>query len=62
MSWYLSPELSLLLQAEATEVPRQVVVHALAGSNNTVQLPSGTSLFDYGVDALPERRSATCGR
>lgn len=57
--WHLSPELSLLVQAEATEVPRQVVVHAPAGSNNTVELPSGTSLFDYLVDALPEGRLLT---
>ncbi|MEX2472099.1 MAG: Fic family protein [Gemmatimonadota bacterium] len=57
--WHLSPELSLLLQTEATEVPRQVVVHAPAGSNNTVELPSGTSLFDYIVDPLPEGRFLT---
>ena len=52
--WYLSPELSLLLHAEATEVPEQVVVHALGGSNNTIDLPFGTSLFDYLVDSLPD--------
>lgn len=52
--WHLSPELSLLLHAEATEVPRQVVVHTPAGTNNTVELPFGTSLFDYLVDSLPE--------
>lgn len=58
-AWHLSPELSLLLHAEATEVPRQVVVHAPAGTNNTLELPFGTSLFDYRVDSLPERRFAT---
>lgn len=52
--WHLSPELSLLLHAEATEVPRQVVVHAPEGTNNAIELPFGTSLFDYAVDSLPE--------
>jgi fido (protein-threonine AMPylation protein) len=57
--WHLSPELSLLLQAQATEVPRQVVVHTPAGSNNTVELPFGTSLFDYMADPFPEGRFLT---
>ncbi len=52
--WHLSPELSLLLHAEATDIPRQVVVHAPAGTNNTVELPFGTRLFDYAVGALPD--------
>lgn len=52
--WHLSPELSLLLHAEATDVPKQVVVHARAGTNNTIDLPFGTSLFDYAVDSLPD--------
>jgi hypothetical protein len=52
--WHLSPELSLLVHAEATEVPRQVVVHAPGGANNAIELPFGTSLFDYIVDSLPE--------
>lgn len=51
--WHLSPELSLLLHAEATDVPRQVVVHALKGTNNAIELPFETSLFDYAVDSLP---------
>ena len=52
--WHLSPDLSLLLHAEATEVPRQLVVYAPGGTNNAIELPFGTSLFDYVVDALPE--------
>ncbi|MEQ9569413.1 MAG: Fic family protein [Longimicrobiales bacterium] len=51
--WHLSPELSILLHAEATDVPRQVIVHTPGGSNNTIDLPFGTSVFDYGVDSLP---------
>lgn len=57
--WHLSPELSLLLHAEATEVPKQVVVHAMGGSNNTIDLPFGTSLFDYAVDSLPDESFLT---
>ncbi|MDT8340638.1 MAG: Fic family protein [Longimicrobiales bacterium] len=53
--WHLSPELSILLHADATEVPRQVVVHASAGQNNTLELPHGTSLFDYHADPFPEK-------
>lgn len=54
--WHLSPDLSLLLNAGVREVPRQVVVHAPEGTNNTIELPLGTSLFDYAVDSLPEQR------
>ncbi len=57
--WHLSPELSLLLHAEATDVPRQVVVHAPAGTNNTLELPFGTSLFDYVTEWLPGERFLT---
>ena len=52
-AWHLSPEISLLLHAEATDVPRQVVIHAPAGTNHTIDLPSGTSLFDYRVGSFP---------
>ncbi|GMV05844.1 MAG: hypothetical protein AMXMBFR53_21210 [Gemmatimonadota bacterium] len=31
-------------------MPRQVVVHTPAGTNNTLELPFGTSLFDYLTD------------
>lgn len=47
--WHLSPELSLLLHAEATDVPTQVVIYTPHGTNNTIELPFGTSLFDYAV-------------
>jgi fido (protein-threonine AMPylation protein) len=42
------------LHAEATEVPTQVVVHAAGGTNNAIDLPFGTSLFDYAIESLPE--------
>lgn len=45
-SWRLSPEQSLLLHAENTVIPQQVVVHSPKGTNNKVDLPFGTSLYD----------------
>lgn len=47
--WYLSPELSLLLHAETTAVPRQVIVNSARGTNNNLALPFGTSLYDLKV-------------
>jgi hypothetical protein len=44
--WWLSPEQSLMLHAEATAIPPQVVVYSPKGTNNTVQLLFGTSLYD----------------
>jgi len=57
--WHLSPEISLLIHAEATDVPRQVVIHASEGTNHTIDLPFGTSLFDYRVDSMPEATLVT---
>src|SRR5439155_2221214 len=36
--WYLSPEQSLLLHAENTVIPRQVVVYSPKGTNHTLNL------------------------
>src|SRR5882724_6760208 len=44
--WHPSPEQSLLLAAENTVVPKQVVVYTPKGTNNTVELLFGTSLYD----------------
>ncbi len=44
--WYLSPELSLLLCADNTTIPRRVIIHTPHGTNNRVDLPFGTSLYD----------------
>ena len=44
--WHLSPEQSLLLHGENTAVPRLVIIHAPKGTNNTVELLFGTSLYD----------------
>lgn len=51
--WHLSPEQSLLLQAEATAIPAQVVIYSPQGGNNTVQLPFGTSLYDLRQKDMP---------
>ena len=45
-AWHLAPELSLLLHAGCTVIPRQVVIYAPKGANNTVELPFGTSLYN----------------
>jgi len=44
--WHLSPEQSLLLHAEDTVIPTQVIVYSPRGTNNTVSLLFGTSLYD----------------
>ena len=46
--WHLSPEQSLLLHAENTVIPKQVIVYAPKGSNNTLRLLFDTSIFDLG--------------
>ncbi len=45
--WHLAPDLSLLRHAEATAIPRQVILHTPSGTNNQIGLPFGTSIFDY---------------
>ena len=51
--WRLSPEQSLLLHAENAAIPKQVVVHALKGANNRINLPLGTSLYDLQQKDMP---------
>jgi fido (protein-threonine AMPylation protein) len=45
-NWHLSAEQSLLLDAEDTVIPRQVIVYSPKGTNNTLSLLFGTSLYD----------------
>lgn len=52
-AWHLSPEQSLLLHAESTVIPAQVIVYAPKGTNNTTQLPFGTSLYDLKQKEMP---------
>ncbi|MBM3651807.1 MAG: cell filamentation protein Fic [Alphaproteobacteria bacterium] len=51
--WHLSPEQSLLLHAENTVIPQQVVVYAPRGTNNTVSLLFDTSLYDLKQKGMP---------
>jgi hypothetical protein len=44
--WHLSPEQSLLLHAEDTVIPKQVVVYSPNGTNNTISLLFDTSFYD----------------
>src|SRR5262249_16936827 len=52
-AWHLSPEQSLLLHAENTVIPRQVVVYSPKATNHDLDLPFGTSLYDLKTD-LPD--------
>src|SRR4051794_13186841 len=51
--WHLSPEQSLLLHAENTVIPTQVVLYSPRGTNNLVKLLFGTSLYDLKQPELP---------
>jgi hypothetical protein len=57
--WYLSPEQSLLLHGESSAIPRQVIVHTPTGSNNTIDLPFGTSLYDLKQPHTPPAEDLT---
>jgi len=54
--WHLSPEQSLLLYAEHTIVPRQLVIYSPKGTNNTIDLLFGTSLYDLKQAQMLHRR------
>lgn len=51
--WHLSPEQSLLLHAENTVIPQQVIIYTPKGTNNTVDLLFGTSLYDLRQKDMP---------
>lgn len=53
--WFLSPEQSLLLHAEATVIPSQVVVNSPRATNNNLPLLFGTSIYDLKVKEMPPR-------
>jgi len=52
-SWHLSPEQSLLLHAENSVIPAQVVVYSPKGSNHTMNLLFHTSLYDLKQPDMP---------
>jgi len=51
--WHLSPEQSILLHAENTVIPTQVVVYSPKGTNHTLDLLFGTSLYDLKQAEMP---------
>jgi hypothetical protein len=57
--WHLSPEQSLLLHAEHTAIPAQIVIYSSKGTNNTINLPFGTSLYDLKQKSMPVRADLT---
>ena len=57
--WHLSPEQSLLLHAENTIIPQQVIIYTPRGTNNTVELLFGTSLYDLRQKEMPSEADLT---
>ena len=51
--WHLSPEQSLLLHAENTVIPTQVVIYTPKGTNNVVKLLFGSSVYDLKQPDMP---------
>ncbi|HEX8109149.1 MAG TPA: Fic family protein [Kofleriaceae bacterium] len=52
-AWHVSPEQSLLLHAEDTAIPRQVIIYSPAANNNRIDLLFETSLFALKQKAMP---------
>lgn len=60
--WHVNPEQSLLLHSGERSLPRQVQLWAAKGTNQTVDLPHGCSLFIYKApDILPASPATDCG-
>jgi fido (protein-threonine AMPylation protein) len=51
--WHLSPEQSLLLDAENTVIPKQVVIYSPKATNHNTDLLFGTSLYDLKQADMP---------
>ncbi len=59
--WRLSPEQSLMLHAEKTVIPTQVI-HSPKATNHKIPLLFGTSLYDLKSRRCRVRRSGGAGR
>ncbi len=60
--WHVNPEQSLLLRSGERTLPKQVQIWATEGTNQTVELPHGCSLFIYKApDLLPASPVQDCG-
>ncbi len=57
--WHLSPELSVLLHAENTVVPSQVIIHSQKGTNHKIPVLFGTSLYDLKLTQIPSAADLT---
>ena len=57
-AWHLSPEQSVLLLAENTVIPKQVVVFSPKGTNHKLELAFGTSLYELKND-MPDAAALT---
>jgi hypothetical protein len=57
--WHLSPEQSILLHAENTVIPSQVIIYSPIGKNNNVTLLFGTSLYDLKQPRMPSPADLT---
>lgn len=57
--WHVSAEQSLLLHAERTVIPTQVIVHSPRGANHKVALLFGTSLYDLKQPQMPPSTDLT---
>ncbi len=57
--WHLSPTQSLLLHAKHTVIPQHVTIYTSKGTNNTVELLFGTSLYDLRQRDTPPRADLT---
>jgi len=51
--WHIGPEQSLLLLAENSVIPKQLVICSPLGTNNAIKLPFGTSIFDLQQSEMP---------
>ena len=53
--WHLSPEQSLLFQAGRTVIPKQAIIYSPKGTNNTVNLLYGSSIYDLKQAEIPPK-------
>ena len=57
--WHLSPEQSVMLLAENTVIPKQIVVYSPKGTNHNIELLFGTSLYDLKQADMPDPADVT---
>lgn len=55
--WHLSAEQSLWVHGEKTIIPKQVVVCSPRGTNHSIELLFGTSIYDLKEAAMPPREN-----